>query len=438
MSTSPHVLIIGAGIGGLCLAQGLRQAGISAAVYERDRTPTDRLQGYRIHINPAGSRALHACLPPHLYDVFAATCGRSNRGFSFLSEQLEELLFLGADDLPAAHDPVESHKSVSRLTLRQVLLAGLEDAVHFDKTFTRYAETPDGQVVALFADGATASGDLLVGADGGSSRVRRQLLPHAERIDTGVLGIAAKVPLTDEVRALLPPRLFDGPAAIAAPRGRSMFVAVQEVAHKPSAFAGVLARTPDRAAPAGLLYDTERDYVMWGLTMHREQYSFRDDPERLDSGELLRVVQRLIAGWHPHLRQLVWLSDPATVAVLPIRSAVPIPHWETGRVTLLGDAIHSMTPARGIGANVALQDAHLLCQNLAAAQRGEKPLLQAVHDYEVEMVRYGFAAVRSSLRALEQGHRDSPLALALTRTGLRLLNAAPPLKRWAFRSFGNN
>ena len=54
-----HVLIIGGGIGGLTLAQGLKHAGISAAVYERDRTVNDRLQGYRIHICPTGSLALN-------------------------------------------------------------------------------------------------------------------------------------------------------------------------------------------------------------------------------------------------------------------------------------------------------------------------------------------------------------------------------------------
>lgn len=59
MSSSPlHVVVIGGGIGGLCLAQGLKQAGVSVAVYERDRDRTDRLAGYRIHINPAA-----ACVP---------------------------------------------------------------------------------------------------------------------------------------------------------------------------------------------------------------------------------------------------------------------------------------------------------------------------------------------------------------------------------------
>jgi 2-polyprenyl-6-methoxyphenol hydroxylase-like FAD-dependent oxidoreductase len=73
-----QVVIIGGGIGGLTLAQGLKRAGVSAAVYERDRTLTDRLQGYRVHIGPTGSLALHQSLPPHLFEVFDRTCGAPN------------------------------------------------------------------------------------------------------------------------------------------------------------------------------------------------------------------------------------------------------------------------------------------------------------------------------------------------------------------------
>ena len=95
VSVAPfHVLIIGGGIGGLCLAQGLKKAGMSAAVYERDRTPTDRLQGYRVHINPAGSRALNAGLPPHLFDLFERTCGKPGRAIHFMTEEMKMLLAL--------------------------------------------------------------------------------------------------------------------------------------------------------------------------------------------------------------------------------------------------------------------------------------------------------------------------------------------------------
>src|SRR4029077_16691739 len=97
MAHSFHVLIIGGGIGGLTLAQGLKQAGISAAVYERDRTVNDRLQGYRVHIRSTGSLAMHECLTPHLFDVFDRTCGAPSMAVRFFTEQLRVLLDFEGD-----------------------------------------------------------------------------------------------------------------------------------------------------------------------------------------------------------------------------------------------------------------------------------------------------------------------------------------------------
>ena len=97
-----------------------------------------------------------------------------------------------------------------------------------------------------------------------------------------------------------------------------------------------------------------------------------------------------------------------------------------------------MTPLRGIGANVALRDAGLLCRNLTIARRGERTVLQAVRDYETAMVEYGFAAVRSSRRALDGAVADKPVALAMMKGAFRLLNAAPPLKRRVFKGFGDD
>ncbi|MGH3813796.1 MAG: FAD-dependent oxidoreductase [Pseudonocardiaceae bacterium] len=130
------VIIVGGGIAGLCLAQGLRQAGVSVAVYERDRSPTDRLDGYRIHINPAGSRALKACLPPPVWDSFVASAGEPG-GLGFLTEQLQELVVIN-DETTA--DPAQGSHAADRITLRHLLLSGLDDTVHFGKTFTHYEQ----------------------------------------------------------------------------------------------------------------------------------------------------------------------------------------------------------------------------------------------------------------------------------------------------------
>src|SRR5215471_8737956 len=145
-SHAPRVAIIGAGTGGLCLAHGLRQAGLTDVhVFERDRTRRDGLQGYRVGISPDGSRALHACLPPGLFETFVATCARPPRSFTMLDEHLNTLLAITErDGLHIGVDPVESEKSVSRMTLRQVLLTGLEEVVHFDKRFSHYTVQPAG------------------------------------------------------------------------------------------------------------------------------------------------------------------------------------------------------------------------------------------------------------------------------------------------------
>src|SRR6266849_6382904 len=320
-----HVGIVGGGIGGLALAQGLKKAGVSVAVYERDRTPTDRLQGYRVHISPKGSAALHDCLPSDLFDVFAATCSVRNEVFRFVTEKMEELLSIKARGDASM---IARHWSASRITLRQVLLSGLDGIVQFDRNFTHYEETSSGPVVLHFADGSTAACDVLVGADGGNSHVRHQFLPHAQRIDTGAAGIAAKAMLTDENRRRLPPRVLEGTGLVMAPGRRSMFI--------------------------GLRRDLECGQPL----------------EEMAPPDLQRLVLDRIRNWHPDYSVLVCASDPSTFNVVSFKTSMPVAPWQTRRITLIGDAIHSMTPYRGIGANIALRDAALLGANIKEAALG--------------------------------------------------------------------
>lgn len=436
-SQSFHVIIIGAGIGGLCLAQHLKQAQVSVAVYERDQSRTSRLQGYRIHINPAGSRALYESLPPRLYEIFLATCGLSGKGFNFMTEQLRELLYINVDEMGAVEvDPIDTHKSVSRFTLRQVLLTGLEDEVYFNKGFKSYEEHEDGTFTAFFEDGTSARCDILIGADGGNSRVRKQFLPHARRVETDYWAIQGKTVLTDEIKQLLPARLFDGPASVLAPHGYGLFLALQQFQHKPGEIEEISEAI--HLHPNLLLSDTT-DFVGWGFTARKDKFKQAAVMEQMDGAELKRLVVEMISDWHPHLQQLIRQADPSTILFTPLQTSLPIEHWQTRQVTLIGDAIHSMTPARGIGANTALRDAALLGRNLVAAHRGERPLKQAIYDYEIEMLKYGFEAVLSSKKALEQSAAlEKPLSLALTRASFRVLNAVPPLKRRAFQGFGTD
>lgn len=84
-----------------------------------------------------------------------------------------------------AADGTPGDLAVDRLVLRHILLAGLEDRVVFGKELQRYV-AHDGDVTAYFSDGSSARGDVLIAADGIGSAVRRQYLPHARVVDTGV------------------------------------------------------------------------------------------------------------------------------------------------------------------------------------------------------------------------------------------------------------
>ncbi|GGW96021.1 FAD-dependent oxidoreductase [Streptomyces chartreusis] len=390
----PNVAVIGAGTGGLCLAQALHAAGIEVTVHERHRTPTDALHGYRVRINPTGARALRRCLPAPVWETFLSRAGRIGQEFGFLTERLRELAVL--DGGPDA----EPHYSAERGMLREVLLTGLEDVVRFGACFERYERTRDGRFECHFADGTSTTADLVVGADGANSRVRAQYLPHARRVDIGMVSIVGRLALPVAER-LLPECLSSRPNSVVAPGGTGMFVA----RHEPGADEG---------------------YLMWayGAAAHR----YPADVEILPGEQLAELVDGLTGSWHPALRAMVRETDPGTVNAVPIRTSVPPAAWPATRVTLLGDAIHSMTPLRGVGANMALNDAALLARELT----GSADTRLAVGRYEDAMRRDGFRAVSESLRAARMFVSESTTQRLLFKTVLRTASAVPPLRRALF------
>jgi 2-polyprenyl-6-methoxyphenol hydroxylase-like FAD-dependent oxidoreductase len=365
--TGLRVAVIGAGLGGLCLAQGLHGAGADVTVYERDAALDSRQQGYRLHVDARAGLALRSCLAPDLFELFLATCGRPGRRFTLLSERLRVLHEVAGDP---GRDPFAAESlstSVNRQTLREILAARLGRRIRFGCELTRF-DPGDGGVRLDFSGGRHAEADLLVGADGLNSAVRRQYLPDARVIDTGSRCIYGKTPLTDAALRLLPPSLLDG-------------------------FTAIVGGQVGMAAGLG--------------------------PEGLHG-----IAATMVRSWHPDLRGLVGLADIGQTFLVRIRTSVPVPAWEPGPVTLLGDAIHAMSPARGSGANTALQDAGVLYRTLAGAAPARQPLIAAIGGYESQMRDYGFAAVRASREAeAEMGTRRSGIAfwlyrrLARTRSG---------------------
>jgi len=417
---SLRVIIIGAGTGGLALAHALIQAGINVRVFERDRTKQNERGGYRVGISPAGSRALKACVPASVYDLFVATSARPPRTFNMLTENFEELLCMTFDT-----DAMDGEHNVIRQTLRRVLLTGLSEHVTFDKTFIGYDSNPDASVTVRFEDGSWETGDVLIGADGAGSHVRRQRLPQARHEDTGIVSLGGRLPMTDESKALLTDKMFYGMSMIMAPKGFGAIIHSLEF-------------TPNRADPDFMARWPEfessiaDDSIGWGLWAARQNLPC--DPATLDAQELLQLAQELTRTWHLHLQQLIRMTDPSTMQTIAIRTSVPPSPWESSNVTLLGDAVHTMTPGRGAGANTALRDAQLLCKKLVDVRDGRMPLIEAIHAYEAEMLRYSSEAVIESRKNMNAGdaiHKPfvGRLQLAAMRTAMRVVNAVPPLNR---------
>ena len=142
----------------------------------------------------------------------------------------------------------------------------------------------------------------------------------------------------------------------------------------------------------GMRYDNEQDYIGWGFWAAK--HYFPRDPMKLH-GKMIALMLEMIPDWHPNLRRLVELSDPTTFSAINIRTSQPLAPWTSSSVTLLGDAIHTMTPGRGAGANTALRDARLLCKQLVAVRDGQRDIVSAIQGYEEKMHTYGTEAVRS-------------------------------------------
>jgi len=427
-----RVLIVGGGIGGLCLAQALKRAGISFAVCERDHAPDARLQGYRLNIEPIGAAALHECLPPELWSLFVATAGDAGASMGIYDEHLR--LLMREDPRPASAAATDRAHAVSRATLRRLLLAGLEAEVSFGKEFVRFERLPDNKLKAIFADGDFITGDVLVGADGVNSRVCRQLLPDARLIDTGGIGIGGKLPLNADVEAWLPSPLLLGKNMIL-PERDFLFTAMFRRRMSSS--------TPDSShALAPLSSDLakadadEADYIMWAYVARKSIDSSADSSAmaRLHGEALRSRVEQSVSHWHAGLRRLIAESDASSVQLFDFRAAARIRPWQSTNVTLVGDAAHAMPPVGGIGGNIALCDAAKLSRALKDVAEGKTPLVAALSSYEADMLKRGFAAVGQSRLYLQLAISPSRMLRAVARAFFRACGAAPSLRRAVFGS----
>lgn len=151
-------------------------------------------------------------------------------------------------------------------------------------------------------------------------------------------------------------------------------------------------------APTLHLTETQ-DYLKWTLSASFEQLEVAEE-EFWQAGPAIlhTAASSLVKEWHPSLRRIVAEADISVTFSVGFRAAEPVEAWKTTNITLLGDAIHTMPPFRGIGGNVAMRDAELLHHKLIDVAVNRVPLLQAIAEYENSMRQYGFEAVKQSIQ----------------------------------------
>lgn len=377
------VLIIGAGLGGLALAQGLAKAGISATVYERDESPTSRPQGYRISIRSLGIHALSEVLPhDKISRLNKAKVADVGDAFICANEKMEPYF-----KVPQGHDAAVQFL---RAELRELLQEGVE--IKWNKRLVAF-EDNGNRVMAHFEDGSCAEGDLLVGCDGSSSSVRElmpkvygkgvQSLPNVIQSHRAILG--GQLDRTLEWDTLLPLNK-EGMVRFLGRDSYDLGVCFSERADRsPTVFWAISEEIKDRNA----------SWYPFDNTSESRKRILAHCKERIKRG-----------GWHANLQKLIHSTPPEEimapwlVRTTQFPEAGQYPMVTTGRTTLLGDAAHPMPTDKALGGNNALEDARLLSALLAASPHAID-WSKLIEPYEREMFARAKAAIQETEKAAE-------------------------------------
>ena len=244
--------------------------------------------------------------------------------------------------------------NVNRATLREILLTGLGDSVHFGRRLTNFTERADG--VTLRFENAPTEADVVIGADGIRSPVRSKRAPHAEIQDSGVRAIYGRIPFPGAVTCV-PQQAREDVFTVAVDE-RQCFFGLGSV---------IFPRRPEQAAASVPLarLSPQEDYVVC-IVGGRQELLRRHDASRAALRVIARPCSNVLASWPSSTRAILDHADPASFFAVEMSTSIPTTLHPGARSTLLGDAIHAMTPTLGRGGNVAMRDAALLARHLAA------------------------------------------------------------------------
>ncbi|MYZ46359.1 FAD-dependent monooxygenase [Propylenella binzhouense] len=319
MGHAPRIAIIGAGMGGLVAYSALRQRGIDSHIFEQ--APHFLRLGAGIQMSPNAMRVLRSL---GLEERVKATAFRpgswKNRTWDTGAMQFE----LPLGDAASARYGAD-YLLMHRGDLHEALVSIVPDeAISLDRRVVGIETRSDG-VEITFQDGTRTSADIVVGADGVHSRVRETLLGPEKPDYTGRVAYRATFPVERLSMEIDECTKWWG-------EDRHIVIYLTTAARDEVYFVTSLPE-PD-----------------WTL----ESWSAKGDVD---------VLRSAFASFHPQVRDVLRACPEVNKWAIVDRK--PLPHWQDGRMVILGDAAHPMTPYMAQGAAMAMEDGVMLARCIA-------------------------------------------------------------------------
>ncbi|PKY27646.1 FAD/NAD(P)-binding domain-containing protein [Rhizophagus irregularis] len=449
----PTVLIIGAGPGGLTLYHALiknkDKKEFNVKIFEREASPTDRWQGYFISINVRGAKSLMNCVPPSIASKLSKAIPNpipdaESNGITLTDDTGKRLVRPPFKQVKDVHELAKVPKEISAIIsyrdiLREVLLEDVP--VQWNKKCVGFEETENG-VWAIFEDGSREFGDILVGADGINSPVRKQKIPELKVFDYGVnilnANVAVPKSLMDKSIRIHGNSLIQLSLGIKGDWTFSLFRLIpveQDPDHKNDSV------EPHYKVTLSFAYPSKLDI--------EESDKIKVDDK--DPASVINYTKHLIQTLRPKseltdIQLKLWDYVPKTAPndpeKYPFKTYNPtqrrklqdldplsVNTWKSSRVTLLGDAAHAINPIFGLGTNNAIKDADLLSQ--ALLNYSPENYISYIQEYENEMRERNSADVlRARAFVLRQTRPIGFFGIIIRNTIMRIINFFMNLKSY--------
>ncbi|KAJ3496914.1 hypothetical protein NLG97_g2311 [Lecanicillium saksenae] len=370
----PVVIIIGAGLTGLLAAQGLKQNGFRAIVFEREEGIDARPREWTMLVHwamPIFQRLVPKDILEDLKDAFC------NPYLHFNAEMETLPCYNGVTGELLFSSPTPGARRVSRRRLRALLAHGVD--IRWNMTLKSFSRTETGLKVE-FEDGQTIDADYLLGADGTSSKVR-EIAVGAEKAQPQGSGFLFATGLNQY-------RDVEKNEAIAAKHP----------------VAALMMGTSSVGGIGVLSVEEPGDKSTWSTFWVK---IWRGEPVDLRGQEALEYIKTETAPLRDEFQSAIdWTPSDSYVGINEMKYWIPVP-WENygGRVTLAGDAAHPMLIYRGQGFQHSITDVdnyvNALVQ-LHAAAGGDVSREDVMGTYDNEVVKRGANAVEQSLCEAEK------------------------------------